>query len=454
MKYVALILFLFIMCAAGQAQYTMPEETAPHEGTWLQWPHNHTYPPFYRGDLEDTWVEMTRELQSGEMVHIIAYDSTEYNYIVNILTTNSVPLTNVDFFVYPNDDCWSRDNGPIFVFDTNDDLYILDWGFNGWGNSTPYALDDPIPTLISPDIGVPYIDLSAMVLEGGAIEVDGAGSMLATKSSIINSNRNPGLTQTDIENYMASYLGITNFIWLDGVAGLEITDMHIDGFARFLDTNTIITMDSLDLVYWQVPPTDISTLYNAQNANGTDYSVVYLPLTQNDVVTTWFENLGYKGSYVNYYVGNDVVLVPTYNDPNDATAIAIIDGWYPTRTAVGIDVRNLYYGGGMVHCVTQQQPLAGPVGVNEPGENIELNLFPNPFSEQTQLTFTLRESATTAVVLYNSIGQEVATLIDGNLAAGKHTIPIAAEGLQGGMYHCTLWLNGEFNGSVKVSLVR
>jgi len=165
---------------------------------------------------------------------------------------------------------------------------------------------------------------------------------------------------------LTRYMGITQFIWLDGIYGLEITDMHIDGFVKFADENTIVTMDSLDLISWEVPVSDISAVYAATNTSGTAYNYLYLPLTQNNVITTYNDNLGYKGSYVNYYIGNDVVLVPTYNDPMDVSAISILQGFYSNRTVVGVDVRNLYAYGGMIHCVTQQQPIdLNAVGIEE-----------------------------------------------------------------------------------------
>ena len=157
-------------------------------------------------------------------------------------------------------------------------------------------------------------------MEGGAIEIDGHGSVMITRSSTTGIDRNPNLTESQIEDYLTTYLGVTHFIWLDGQFGgmQDITDMHIDGLAEFIDTTTIITLDSTDLSYWGLSNQDINTLLNANDKHGNPYSFVYLPLTQNDVVTTWGSNLNFKGSYANYYIANDVVLVPTYDDPNDA----------------------------------------------------------------------------------------------------------------------------------------
>lgn len=338
-------------------QYTMPDENQPHEGTWLQWPHHYQYGTTYRSRLDATWVAMVKALVQSEKVHIVAYNTTERTRITNLLNAAAVPMTNVDFRILKTDDVWVRDNGPIFVKNSSGQNTITDWGFNGWGNKAAYAKCNIIPKSIGTATGTTVVNLNAsMKLEGGSFEIDGAGVLMATKSAILNANRNPGMTQAQAEAILTANLGVTKFVWLNGVAGLEITDMHIDGFARFVNSTKMITMNNSDLLYWEVPQADITKLYAAKNANNVVYQKVYLPLTQNDVRTTYGKNLGYKGSYVNYYVANTRVLVPNYNDPNDAIANATIQALYPGRTVVGIDVRNLYENGGMVHCVTQQQP--------------------------------------------------------------------------------------------------
>lgn len=337
--------------------YTMPEESEEHEGTWLQWPHEYQYGTTYRNRLDQTWIDMTRELITSEKVHLIVYDQTEKDRVMGLLSNANVPLLNIDFKIYQTDDVWVRDNGPIYVRDKSGNLVIQDWGFNGWGNKAKYSHCNAIPTKIASDQNKTVIDLnSIMTNEGGAIEIDGNGTLLATKSAIINSNRNPNMTQAKAEAIFTKYLGVTNFIWLDGVAGLEITDQHIDGFARFGNSTTIVTMEIADLLDFQVKQTDIDRLYAAKDKNSQVYNFLKLPLSQNNVTTTYGKNLGYKGSYCNYYIANTKVLVPIYNDPNDAIAIAKIQTLYPTRKVVGIDVRNLYENGGMIHCVTQQQP--------------------------------------------------------------------------------------------------
>tara|TARA_B100001142_G_scaffold304619_2_gene332870 strand:- start:386 stop:1621 length:1236 start_codon:yes stop_codon:yes gene_type:complete len=373
---ILLLVFLPLTNTAQVIEYTMPFEDGPHEGTWLAWPHNFTYPPWWQEDNEPAFIEMVSVLESGENVYIIVYDENEQNHVQQVLIDAEIPLENIDFYIYQNNDYWVRDSGPIFVYDSSGNLTILDFGFNGWGEDAPYLLDDQIPNLVAADLNIPCVNLNDFVLEGGAFEIDGNGSVMLTRSSITGVDRNPDLNEAEIEDYMTTYLGVTNFIWLDGAfgGGWDITDMHIDGFVKFSDSNTIVTMSDSDLMYWGLSEQDIATLYSATDLNGNPYSFITLPLTQNNVTTSWGGNVNFKGSYVNYYVANNSVLVPIYNDPNDDLALGTIESIYPNKTVVGIDCSNMFYEGGMVHCVTQQQPISLEQSyineINEEGQKI------------------------------------------------------------------------------------
>jgi len=326
--------------------YTMPSEEVPHEGTWLQWPHRHTFGQQHQDRYDPIWVDMTKALHTGEIVHIVAYDETEKGRITQLLNTAGVDMTQIDFLVEKTDDVWVRDNGPIFVRDENNNLVITNWEFNGWGGKEAYRYDNLIPGHISSATGVSKVDVS-MVLEGGAIEVDGHGTFMATKSSILNSNRNPGLTQEQAETFFKHYLGVTNFVWLEGIAGLDITDMHIDGVARFVGNHTIATYSKEVAESFGDPVLvrDFEVLTSAKNAAGEAFNIVELPLAPAS-----------EGSYLNYYVGNEVVVVPNFNESTDAEANAIIQRLYPNRTVIGVNVVELWADGGAIHCVTQQQP--------------------------------------------------------------------------------------------------
>ncbi|PAB58155.1 agmatine deiminase family protein [Anaeromicrobium sediminis] len=336
-------------------KYYFPHEGVEHEGTWLQWPHNNTYKGA-RGAYEEIWIEMTRGLVKGENVHLIVYDENEKEHVKNILEEENIDMSKVDFYVFPTDDVWVRDNGPIFVYDEEGNLVIENWEFNGWGNKAPYNKDNQIPTKVSDAIGIPKIDID-MVMEGGALELDGNGTVISTLSCVNNDNRTKNFTIEEIEAYLTKYYGVTNFIWLDGVAGMDITDNHIDGMIKFFDDKTIIAASEFDL-----DPSDLSDdddakkLLTAKNINGEPYEFVFLPETKENVVEVDGEWI--KGAYLNFYVGNKVVLVPNYDDENDEVANKILQDLYTDKEVIGIDVRDLYADGGMIHCVTQQQPIA------------------------------------------------------------------------------------------------
>jgi agmatine deiminase len=434
--------------------YSMPHENDEHEGTWLQWPHQYEYGVAYRNSLDATWVAMTDALVDHENVHIIAYNSTEQIRITNLLNTAAIPLTNIDFFIHKTNDVWVRDNGPIFVKDASGNLNIEDWGFNGWGGDYDYDFCDPIPTSVGIDISLPVINLNnTMTIEGGSFELDGSGVFMATKTSIltqVNSNgalaiRNPGMTQAQAETLLTQYIGATKFIWLDGFLGTDdITDAHIDGFVKFVDEDIMVTMSNSDLTYWGLSASDRNLIMNASNALNQTYTKTFLPLTQNNVINTSSFNLGYKGSYVNYYVANNVILVPNYNDPNDAVANGIIQNLYPGRVAVGIDVRNLYEYGGMVHCVTQQQPLASVTNEINDFNDFDFELeqnFPNPSDKNTIISFSISDYAHCSIEIYNSIGQLVLTVTDQNLSVGNHSFKVNTEKYSNGIYSYVLKVN-------------
>jgi agmatine deiminase len=346
--------------------YTFPDESETHEGTWLQWPHGNEYGNEFMINNNATWVAMTKALQANEKVHIVYYDDTHKTQITNLLADANVPLTNVTFHLSQTNDVWSRDNLGVFLRDSKGTLVLGDFGFNGWGGDYNFAKDNLVPAVVSLATGIPKVDLNSLItVEGGSWELDGAGTFLSTKSAVlsqsnptgIKSIRNLGMTEEQANTIFTKYVGAKKFIWLDGwFSKDDITDAHIDGFAKFAPGNKLVTMSQADLLYWGVPQSDIDKLYQASNVNNVVFTKVYIPLTAANVKETDGTDLGTKGSYANYYVANSRVLVPNYNDSNDAVANAIISGLYPGRTVVGIDVRNLYKNGGMVHCVTQQQP--------------------------------------------------------------------------------------------------
>ena len=341
---------------ANKSEVRFPAESELHEGTWLQWPHHYQYGIKYRKNLDDTWVSITAALITSENVHIIAYNQTEKSRIEALLKSKDISLKKINFIILKTDDVWIRDNGPIFVKDKFNHLIIEDWGFNAWGNDAKFEKCNQIPQHIALELSLPLIELNNIILEGGSFETDGNGTLIATRSSIVHKSRNPDKTELEIEAYLMNHLGTPNIIWLDGKYGTELTDMHIDGLMKFANDSTILTMSTNDLLYWGLSKADINTLNSACNIDAISYNKIELPLTQFDVKNTRGKSLGYKGSYCNFYIANKVILVPNYNDSNDKVANKIIQSLYPNRNVIGIDARNLYQNGGMIHCVTMQQP--------------------------------------------------------------------------------------------------
>ncbi|MBI1838216.1 MAG: agmatine deiminase family protein [Flavobacteriia bacterium] len=456
---IAFLLGLLLLNEQLIAQnYSMPAEDLEHEGTWLQWPHQYEYGMAYRNSLDATWIAMTSALQSNEQVHIIAYNTTEKNRIIGLLNAANVPLTNVDFIIEPTNDVWVRDNGPLYVRDATGNLLIEDWGFNGWGGDYNYNFCNPIPTELANLNGTTVLDLNnVMTVEGGAYEMDGNGVFLATKSAIlsqtnpttqIHSIRNLGMSEAQANAIITQYLGATKFYWLEGAFSTDdITDFHIDGFVKFVPGNKLVTMSDADLLYWGVIQSDIAILNSMTNANNVPYTKIIIPLTQNDVVTTNGTNLGYKGSYANYYVANNRVLVPNYNDPNDAVANNIIAGLYPGRTVVGIDVRNLYQNGGMVHCVTQQQPkqMASSGLLKMGNTNKKTTVYPNPTNRYSNLMIHSEKSTVCSLELYNTLGELIYSVEKCQLIAGENKLTLDLEKIENGIYFCKIFIeNNQF----------
>jgi agmatine deiminase len=313
---------------------------------------------------------MVEILHTHKRVYIAARDARQRDHVTYQLQFFGIGLNNVDLHIIPTDDFWTRDNGPIFVVNAQGDLAITDWRFNGWGERYAYEIDNQVPALIGEKLSLPVFK-PPMVLEGGAVEVNGQGTFLATRTSIIDSYRNPGQSQGEIETLLSQYLGVTHFIWLSGAGRGECekwggeTDSHIDGTARFTDASTVIhnwTDDQSDPRHGAFQRTQ-RELDAATTESGSRLTLVPLLAPQGGVHRTSAHKHSRHLSgltpavYTNYYVANGVVLVPVYGNASDERAKAIIAEQFPDRDVVGVECVGLAKGGGMIHCVTQQQPL-------------------------------------------------------------------------------------------------
>ncbi len=353
--------------------YRLPAEWEPHDGTWLAWPHNREHWPGKFEPIPKTYVQIIQALMSSERVFVCVNDAEMEHEARELLEQCNVPLRQVEFFQIPTNASWSRDHGPMFVTKFSPPLVggvrgggyrqgdqritVLDWGYNGngekWG---PTDLDDAVPEKIAAILGLPLVS-PPMILEGGSIEVNGCGTLLTTESCLLNENRNPQLNREQIEGYLREYLGVSQILWLkEGIAG-DDTDGHIDDLARFVNPTTVVcplTDDAADADY-AVLQQNYNDLQHMRDQNGRPLTVVPLP-TPTPVI---YEKERLPASYANFFIANTVVLVPTFNCPQDAQAMAILQNFFPDRRVIGIDCVDLVWGFGTIHCSTMQQPQSG-----------------------------------------------------------------------------------------------
>ena len=337
----------------------MPAEWEPHAATWLAWPHNLDTWPGKFALIPTTYVQIVRALHTQERVHICVNDAETAVQVCHLLLKAGIDLSNVQLHEIPTNDAWARDHGPIFITrpcDGKNELAVTDWLFNSWGQKYgPWDLDDVVPQKIANLFELPFFE-PGIVLEGGSIDVNGRGSLLTTEACLLNPNRNPSLSRTEIEAYLRAYLGVTHILWLgDGIVG-DDTDGHIDDLARFVNPTTVVCAleeDPTDENYGLLRD-NFARLQRLTDQNGQPLRIV--PLCMPSPVE--YEGNRLPASYANFYIANGVVLVPMYDCPNDKRALTTLQELFPTRQMIGIPCTDLVWGLGAIHCVTQQQPIA------------------------------------------------------------------------------------------------
>lgn len=341
--------------------YRFPAEWEPHEATWIAWPHNlDTWPGKFE-PIPEVFAEIVAGLHQNEEVRILVGDEALEESARRVLRRKGCASENVRFFRIPTNDSWTRDYGPIFLVREDGELAISDWIFNSWGGKYgPWDLDDVVPTRIGETLGLP-VHAPGIVLEGGSIDVNGRGTLLTTESCLLNPNRNPCLSRSQIEETLRDQLGVPRIFWLgEGIEG-DDTDGHIDDLARFVAPSTVVTVVEQDPADRNYKPLleNLRQLYAMTDESGRPLEVVTLPMPR----PLYFEGRRLPASYANFYIGNGAVLVPTYDDPNDETALRTLARVFPERRVVPIRCTDLVWGLGAIHCVTQQQPRSSrPAG--------------------------------------------------------------------------------------------
>jgi agmatine deiminase len=326
----------------------MPAEWEPHAGTWLTWPRREgiSFPDIFER-IPPVFAAMVRALSEGEGVFINVWDAEMETEARTILKTHHALNANVEFFHHRAYEPWCRDHGPVFIKNESTRA-IINWEYNAWGEKYPrFDLDNEIPKQIAAARGSEMF-APQMVLEGGSIEVNGAGTLLTTESCLLNPNRNPNLTLEQIEQRLCGFLGVTKIIWLgEGIAG-DDTDGHIDDLTRFVDEQTVVTATEENPKDENHAPLQA----NRQRLRETALRVIELPMPPPVI----FQNQRLPASYANFYIGNQVVLLPTFRHANDDRAKSILQDSFPTRTIVPLNATDLIWGLGSFHCLTQQEP--------------------------------------------------------------------------------------------------
>jgi len=340
----------------GEAGYYFPAEFALHTATWLSWPHN---PDTWPGKIETVYkpyAEFIKILTAGEYVHINVADLAMEKDAKEILQRHDVNPERIRFFHHPTNDAWCRDHGPAFLInpDTRQPKVIVDWGHNAWGGKyPPYDLDDKIPTLIANAYGIPVYH-PGIIMEGGSVDFNGDRALITSTACLLNPNRNPHLSKIEIERYLVDYYGVEQILWVDeGIVG-DDTDGHIDDTVRFFNSDSVITVIEHNRQDDNFAPLkhNLKQLQNMKLLNERTLNIVEIPMPD----PVHYNDQRLPASYVNFYISNLHVIVPTFRSKRDDEALGIIQRCFPERTVVGIDSTDLIWGLGSFHCLSQQEP--------------------------------------------------------------------------------------------------
>ena len=352
---------------ARELGFRMPAEWETHEGTWIGWPQNAADWPGKFAAIPWVYAEIVRLLSQQEQVHILLGSETLERRAISILKRAGANLERVTFHLWPTDRVWLRDSGPIFVKDASDEVAVSDWKFNAWAKYDDWKLDDRVPEHVAKLLKMrrwqPTVTLAGgkkhrLVLEGGSIEVNGAGTMITTEECLLSEvqQRNPGVSRAQLEAAFHDYLGIDQVLWLDrGVAG-DDTHGHVDDITRFAGPSTIVTAVESNTNDDNYAPLaeNLARLKASRTPDGKQWTIVELPLPKPVV----FRGQRLPASYANFYIANGLVLAPTFHDPNDRVALGILAELFPDREVFGIHAVDLVWGLGTLHCMTQQQPAS------------------------------------------------------------------------------------------------
>ena len=336
--------------------YRFPAEFAPHEATWLSWPHKEASWPGKIASIYPSYTAFIRELAMVEKVRINVLDEAMRSGAQAMLETAGVNMSSVEWFLHPTNDAWCRDHGPAFLLNPGaaQPKAVVDWDYNAWGGKyPPFDLDDVIPTRIAEHYGYPLFK-PGIIMEGGSVDFNGEGTVITSTSCLLNKNRNPHLDRAAIEQYLIDYYGQDQVLWVEeGIIG-DDTDGHIDDTVRFVNADTVITVveeDPNDENYALLQG-NLADLRKMRLANGKQLNIVEIPMPD----PVMWEDQRLPASYANFYIANGLVVVPTFRADKDSRVLDIISACFPDRKVVGIDSTDIIWGLGSFHCLSQQEP--------------------------------------------------------------------------------------------------
>ncbi len=355
-------LILMASSTNSATAYRLPAEWEPHDAVWIAWPHEESDFPTKLDAVSWVYVEIVRLLATSERVEILVASEEQLSAATERLASGNVSLDSVVFHLVPTDRSWLRDSAPTSVLDQQGEASWVAWRFNAWAKYDNYSLDSRVPAFIAHRSSLPILNAEipdregeALVLEGGAFESDGLGTLLVTEECLLSSiqARNPGLGKQDYERAFERYLGIHHTIWLAGGCVGDDTHGHIDDIARFAPENTVLLTveENPKDENFKVTQENLRILSQSRTASGEKLNIKTLPFPQ----ARFFENMRLPASYANFYVSNHSVLIPTFNDPMDQVAINTIQSAFPDRRVSGIYCGDLILGQGALHCLTQPQ---------------------------------------------------------------------------------------------------
>lgn len=335
--------------------YYFPAEFSKHKATWLSWPHKEESWPGKIETVYKPYSQFIKAVSEGEKVCINVANEAMQTFANKYLHEEGVDLNKIEFYFHSTNDAWCRDHGPAFLINKKEKKKIIvDWNYNAWGNKyPPYNLDDVIPTLIGEKLHLP-VYYPGIIMEGGSVDFNGEGTLITSKSCLLNPNRNPQLNQSQIENYLRNFYGIEQILWVDdGIIG-DDTDGHIDDTVRFVNADTVVTVveENKSDENYPILQHNLKQLQQMRLLNGKQLNIIELPMPS----PVYWQNQRLPASYANFYICNAAVIVPTYRCANDEKALNILQQCFPLKKIIGIDSTDVIWGLGSWHCLSQQEP--------------------------------------------------------------------------------------------------